>query len=114
MQHLVFVELSSLSSQHRDANSLLEGGEAEVGGIYADFKGNILCFIWLNISLLQGKLAFQTHSFPLGNIWLFFNPAAVQMKTEGVTCFGFRLEPNGKKATAWISAAIAGFPTSEG
>lgn len=60
----------------------LKVGKLRFGGIYADFKGNTLCFIWLNISLLQGKLAFQTHSFPLGNIWLFFNLAAVQMKTK--------------------------------
>lgn len=41
-------------------------------------------------------------------------PTAVQLKTKGVTCFRFRLKPNEEKASAWISAAIAGFPPSEG
>lgn len=76
----------------------LKVGKLRFGGIYADFKGNILCFTWLNISLLQGKVALQTHSFPLGKFWLFFSPAAVQIKMKRVTCFGFRLELNEEKA----------------
>lgn len=52
---------------------LLKMGKLGLGGVFASFKGNILCFTWLKIPLLQRELALQTHPFPPGISWPFIN-----------------------------------------
>jgi len=76
----------------------LKMGKLRLGGIFANFKGVILCFTWTKISILQRELALQTHSFPPGKSWPFVDASRSSCSPDADQrshLFGCRLEPNG-------------------
>lgn len=96
---LFFLPQPSFQAQAEDhsqygSDSLLEEEEAEIGR-------NIRCFGSRRCHPCKGNLLCRHILFPLGNPGLSFmqeDPAVLQMQTTGVTCFGYRLEPNGGKS----------------